>query len=91
MNMSVSYQTRASRIAARCVAFHGVALTSRSASQILVHVGIFVHKPKVLSPDLNNESILVKILGQIPYTYNSILFFLLKKKYLISYALSNVS
>ena len=47
--------------AAPCVTFHGVALTSRSARQILVHVGVFVIKPKV--PVLNSETILVKILG----------------------------
>ena len=48
--------------AAPCDAFYGVALTSRSARQILVHVGVFVRKPKAPSPALNKESILVKIL-----------------------------
>ena len=33
-----------------CAAFHRVALTSRSARLIFVHVGVFVKKPKVPSP-----------------------------------------
>ena len=47
------------------------------------------NKAKVPSLALNDESILVKILGQIPETHNSRLFFF--KKVSISYALSNVS
>ena len=46
----------------RRAAFYGVGLTSCSARQILVYVGVFVKKPEVPSPALNNESILVKIL-----------------------------
>ena len=50
-------------VESQLAAFHGVALTSHSARQILVPVGFFVEKPKVPSPVLNNEFILVKILG----------------------------
>ena len=40
------YFNLSNRRAALCAAFHEVALTSRSARQILVHVGVFVQKPK---------------------------------------------
>ena len=53
---------KSNRRAAPRAAFHGVAFTSRTVRQILVHVGGFVKTPKIPSA-LNNESILVKILG----------------------------
>ena len=46
----------------------------------LIHGGVSVKNPKVPSPALNNESILVKILGYIPDAYNSMAFFLFFKK-----------
>ena len=57
MQPNHNYNTR------RIAALHTMTLTSRSARQILIHGGVFVNKPKVPSPALNNESILVKILG----------------------------
>ena len=62
--------------------------TSHSARQILIHVGVFVKKPMVPSPALNNESILVKILGYIPDAYNSSPFFFFFKKVSIIHALT---
>ena len=64
------------RRAASYAAFQGVVLTMRIAIPILVHIGFFVKKSKVPSPALNNESILLKNLVQIPDTHNSRVFFL---------------
>ena len=62
-NYEENWISWSNRRAALRAAFHRVALILRRARQIILDVGVFVKKPKVPSPALNNESILVKILG----------------------------